>query len=247
MAKKETKFGLEKFAPALILLVIALSFAVGYLFNKINSLEQNINNPTVAGTANPPSAPTTGKLSADKAEKVPPVSEDDHIRGSRDAEVFIVEYSDLECPFCARFHPTAKQAVDEYEGKVAWVYRHFPLSTIHPKAIPAAIASECVAELGGSEAFWAFTDYIFENQTTALADLAGAAGKTGLNSAAVQTCIDSDKYADKVDQQYSAGANAGVTGTPGNFIINKNSEVWLLPGAVPFENLKATIDEALES
>ncbi len=78
----------------------------------------------------------------------------DHIRGNPDAPVTLVEYSDFECPFCKRFHPTVKRIVDEYGGRVRWVYRHFPLDEIHPvKARREAAAAECAAELGGNDAF----------------------------------------------------------------------------------------------
>jgi protein-disulfide isomerase len=104
---------------------------------------------------------TEGKLTAEQIARIPKVSAADHVRGSRSAQVFLIEYSDFQCSFCARFHPTAKQLVDEYQN-VAWVYRHFPLDAIHPLARPTAEASECVAELGGNDAFWEFTDAIFE-------------------------------------------------------------------------------------
>jgi protein-disulfide isomerase len=83
-----------------------------------------------------------------------PITSADHIRGNPNAPVKIVEYSDMECPFCKRFHPTMQQTVDEYDGKVAWVYRHFPLDSIHSKARSEAIATECAGELGGNDMFW---------------------------------------------------------------------------------------------
>jgi len=86
----------------------------------------------------------------------------DHYRGSGSPSITIIEYSDLECPFCARVHDTFKQIVDEHTD-VTWVYRHLPLS-FHPQAMPAAIASECVAREEGNEAFWNFADTIFANQ-----------------------------------------------------------------------------------
>ena len=101
------------------------------------------------------------KLSSDMVAKLPVVSDQDHIRGNRGAKVTLIEYSDFECPFCARFHPTTLQILDEYGDDVALVYRHFPLDQIHPSARPAAIASECIAELGGEEAFWSFVDEVF--------------------------------------------------------------------------------------
>jgi len=101
------------------------------------------------------------KLSSDRASKLTAISEKDHVRGNRSAKIKLVEYSDFECPFCQRFHLTAKQVLDEYGNDVAWVYRHFPLDQLHPKARPTAEASECVYELGGDEAFWKFTDEVF--------------------------------------------------------------------------------------
>ncbi len=100
------------------------------------------------------------KLPQEQASQLPSVSEQDHVKGERGAKVKLIEYSDYECPFCVRFHPTAQQVLDEYGNDLAWVYRHFPLDQIHPRARPAAEASECVAELGGEEAFWDFTDEV---------------------------------------------------------------------------------------
>ena len=99
-----------------------------------------------------------------RAKAMRPVSKDsDHIRGNPAAPVTLVEYSDFECPFCKRFHTTAKRLVDESGGRVKWVYRHFPLDELHPvKARQEAVASECAAELGGNDAFWKFADRLYE-------------------------------------------------------------------------------------
>tara|TARA_B100001179_G_C18513536_1_gene369634 strand:- start:114 stop:884 length:771 start_codon:yes stop_codon:yes gene_type:complete len=88
---------------------------------------------------------------------------DDHYRGAENASIQIIEYSDLECPFCSRIHPTLEQVVANNDN-VVWAYRHLPLDSIHPQAMPAAIASECVAREEGNEAFGTFIDTIFENQ-----------------------------------------------------------------------------------
>lgn len=93
---------------------------------------------------------------------IDPVTEDDYIRGNQDATVKIVEYSDFDCPYCAQFHQTMKQIVNDYDAsEVAWVYRHFPIPQLHPDAPRKARASECVADLGGEDAFWTFADEIF--------------------------------------------------------------------------------------
>ena len=101
------------------------------------------------------------KLGADQAAKVPKLESNDHVRGNRNAQVLLIEYSDFQCPFCQRFHATGLQVLDEYGNDAAWVYRHFPLDQLHPQARPAAVASECVYEIGGDEAFWQFADKVF--------------------------------------------------------------------------------------
>ena len=95
--------------------------------------------------------------------EVGPLTADDHIRGDANAPVKIVEFSDLECPYCKSFHPTMQQVVDQYQGQVVWAYRHLPLENIHPSARPLAEGSECAARLGGNDAFWQYVDYIFSN------------------------------------------------------------------------------------
>jgi protein-disulfide isomerase len=98
------------------------------------------------------------------AEEIRGVQENDHIRGNPNADIVIVEYSDTECPFCKQFHETMKRVIEEYgaDGKVAWVYRHFPIPSLHPKAPKQAEALECAAEQGGNEVFWKYTDKLYE-------------------------------------------------------------------------------------
>ncbi|MCI0542492.1 thioredoxin domain-containing protein [bacterium] len=103
------------------------------------------------------------KKLAEEAEVVS-VNPGEHILGNPNAEIFIIEYSDLECPFCKRFHETMKQAMEQYgkDGQVAWVYRHFPLDAIHNKARKEAEATECAGELGGNDMFWKYTNKLME-------------------------------------------------------------------------------------
>ena len=166
------------------------------------------------------------------------VTDEDHVRGDlKKADVIIVEYSDFECPFCSRHHPTMLQIAEEYGDKVAWVYRHFPLS-FHPEATPAALASECASEQGK---FWEYADELFANQTLLSADYYGQlAGELGLNQNKFDECLSSKKYQAVVDAQTSSGAAAGVNGTPATFINGQ-----LVSGAVPFASLKTIIDAEL--
>jgi len=107
-----------------------------------------------------------GKVQTRKSDVVAinmkPVSDGDHILGDKNAPVKIVEFSDTECPFCKRFHTTMQQVVKDNNGQVAWVYRHFPLDQLHSKARKEAEATECAAELGGNEKFWAYLNRLME-------------------------------------------------------------------------------------
>ena len=250
----------KRFVPVLLVVAVILAFFVGILWQKVRNLEKGGGTAVkTAGDAAGTKAvrpDVNGKLPEEQAKKVAGVSDDDHIRGAKDlsaragVQVYLIEYSDLECPFCKSFHPTAQLAVDEYRGKVAWVYRHFPLDTLHPKADKEAEAAECAAELGGNDGFWKFIDKIFEvtpsNNGLDPVKLPAYASQVGLDQTQFKTCLDSGKYAGKVEEQYQGGVTAGVTGTPGNFIMNKKGEVWVVPGAVPYENLKPIIEEALK-
>jgi hypothetical protein len=103
-----------------------------------------------------------GKVTTEYKGEVTPVESGEHILGNpTTAQVTIIEYSDFECPFCARFHPTLKKIVTESNGNVAWVYRQFPLVQIHQNAFERAVASECVAKIKGNDAFWKYADLLF--------------------------------------------------------------------------------------
>jgi len=246
--KKVTSiFAKENFNMLLVLALIVCAFAIGYLFNKVQSLEKggSSNTNIAAGNANNqpsnPSVPTPPQ-----AGDVDPVSDSDHVRGNRNATIALIEYSDYECPYCKSFHPTAQQALDEFGENLMWVYRHFPLDQLHPKARPSAIASECVAKLGGNDAFWKFTDTLFNATSWTIADLPNFATQAGVDKAAFESCQKDSSIADIVQNQYESGISAGVSGTPGNILLNtKTGEKRLIPGAVPFASLQSAIGQML--
>lgn len=232
-----------------VLLVVAIGFGIGFLSGSLwteNSLlksgaARTATVPT-AGTDPNALAPTEPQLLAD----VPPVTDDDHIRGNKDAKITLVEYSDFECPFCAAFHPTMKQVMEEYGDKVRWVYRHYPLS-FHPNAQKAAEASECVAKLGGNEAFWKYADAIFAENNKLEGQISPeaitiAVQASGVNAATVKTCMDNGEMATLVNTDLSEGTATGVTGTPGTILIKSNGEQQLISGALPYEQIKAYLD-----
>lgn len=180
--------------------------------------------------------------------KFPKVTDDDHIRGNKNAKVLLVEYSDFECPYCGKFHPTITAVNDEYGDDVAVVYRHFPLS-FHPNAEKAAEGSECVTKQKGNDGFWAYADYLFEqnlaNGKLSPDDIQQAAQTAGVNMDSFNTCLDSGEMADKVAKEQTAGGQVGVTGTPGTLVVTKDGAQEIIPGALPEAQIKTIVDKYL--
>ena len=159
-------------------------------------------------------------------------------RGPADAAVTIIEFSDYQCPFCRRAEPTVEQMLAQYEGKVRFVFRHFPLDRIHPQARGAAEAAACAAEQGK---FWEYHAALFaDGAQLDRAGLDAAATKTGLDGAAFKACVDERKTQALVEADLKAGEAAGVSGTPA-FFINGIP----LRGALPIDDFKKVIDAEL--
>ncbi len=203
--------------------------------------------PTTGAVPEPSVAQETGDL-----EQMEAISVEDHIRGNRDAPVKIVEYSDFECPFCKRFHETMQQATSAYGDQVAWVYRHFPLDSLHPvKARREAVASECVAELGGNDAFWKFADRFFEltpsnNQTDIDTVLPQIAREIGLDEAAFSECLASGRYDVHIEEDAQNAVASGGNGTPWSIVVTASGKKYPLSGAQPYESVRRLIDLALK-
>lgn len=180
---------------------------------------------------------------------VAPVSPNEHIFGDPNAPITIIEYSDLECPFCKQFHGTMKQIIAAYPGEVKWVYRNFPLEQLHPNAPKLAEASECVAELGGNQAYWKFLDEIFRrapiNTPFPMGELAAAATSVGVDGTRFTACYESGKYVAAVQASIEAAIAAGGQGTPHNILVTEDGEYVTIPGAQPFEAVKAEVEKAL--
>lgn len=178
---------------------------------------------------------------------VSPVTADDHILGNPDAPIKIVDFSDIDCPFCARFHVTMNSIMDEYgeSGEVAWVYRHFPLDQLHPEARRKAEASECVAELGGDGTFWQFLDILYERNET-LSDLSSIAGEVGVDVSAFESCLSSGRYSDAVQEDFDDARAAGGQGTPHSIVLVEGEIASTIPGAQSFETVKVLLDDLIE-
>ena len=202
----------------------------------------------VAGAPSAAVAPSPSAAAApapDVVGDVKAVTSDDHVQGPSNAALTLIEYSDFQCPYCSRFHPTMLQLMADpaYKGKIRWVFRHFPLS-FHPNAVPAANAAECASEQGK---FWEYADGLFNAQDQEGDAFYGTlADKLGLNRGKFDSCYSAKKYNARITADQSSGSTAGVNGTPGTIIINKAGAKQLVPGAVPYEQLKAMVDSALQ-
>ncbi len=231
----------------LVVLTIVGAFFLGSLWTKVGVLETkgNVSGGGVAAPTVQPNEPAP-----QKAQDVPKVTSKDHIRGDKNAKLALIEYSDIECPFCKRFHPTLKQMLDEYKGKVMWVYRDFPLG-FHANAQKEAEATECAGELGGEDMYWKYLDTLFERTTSngtgfALDALVPLAKELGLNEGKFRSCLDSGKYLKQIQEEIQGGSRAGVTGTPGSILLDTASgDTQLISGAVPYEQVKQAIETML--
>jgi protein-disulfide isomerase len=191
------------------------------------------------------------RAATEKIKNVRRVSARDHVYGNPKASVSLIEYSDFECPFCKRFHLTAKEIVKNYKEQVNWVYRHFPLNFHNPGAQKQAEASECANELGGRDAFWKYTDAIYERTKSngkgfPLTDIVPLAKELGLDEKKFAQCYESGKYEARVKEDLDEGGKIGINGTPANILLhNETGEVVFKSGAQPFEAFKSDIEKLL--
>ena len=190
----------------------------------------------------PNAAPSPRPASLD----IRPITSNDHIRGPENAKITILEYSDLECPFCKIFHQSMLEVMKEYPNDVRWVFRHAPIPQLHPNAPAIANASECAALQGK---FWEFTDVVFTGAPNSgglvLADLPKHAGTAGVpDISAFQACVAANTFTEKVQADFDDGQKAGPEnfGTPFNMVITADGKKTQLGGGVPFSQLKSIID-----
>lgn len=207
------------------------------------------------------SAPATATAPSGAGEvNMAPVTPADHILGNPDAPIKIVEYSDPSCPFCKVFNPTMVQIMGTYGagGKVAWIYRDFPLdkpdangNVLHKNAGTEAQAMECAASLGGNDKFWKYQQEWYQNVPQeaggrSVADdqkqIMQTAKDIGLDTVSFNECLTSGQFKSKVEKEYLDGLNAGVSGTPYSIIITPTGSKIPLPGVQSYATIKSAID-----
>jgi len=179
--------------------------------------------------------------------------DDDPMKGNPNAEITIVEFSDFQCPFCWKFYTQTLPLIEQNyisTGKVNFVYRDFPIQSIHPNAVPAALASECADDQGK---FWEMHDIIFKNQknwqdlqTTQFTSIFKEyVIEIGLDIDEFDSCMTSGKHFEEIQNDLNDGREYGVTGTPGFFVGNEDIGFTKLIGAQPFSSFQRVIEQQL--
>jgi len=197
--------------------------------------------PIQVGNEKPGTQQVTGTMD------VAPVTEKDHIYGNPNAPIMIVEYSDFDCPFCKNFHESMQKIMETYgkDGKVAWVYRQFPLKQLHPNAPKVAAASECVASIGGNDAFWKFANLLISdrgvNEPSNLAKLPEYAVTAGVDKAKYTACVDAGTFDAKIAEDVVAATKAGAKGTPYSVMIVGDQQ-GVIDGAQPYEVVSQMVE-----
>jgi protein-disulfide isomerase len=188
---------------------------------------------------------------ADALPKEPVIIANEPFKGKEGAKVAVIEFSDYQCPFCARYsNDTLAQIRADYveTGKVRYVFRDLPLP-FHKQAFKAAEAAHCGGEQGK---FWEMHDVLFQNQTAlAPEQLPAHAKSVGLDETRFQQCLDSGRFADGIKKDIADAGSVGIGGTP-TFLIGvfqpadgRVKVVKKLVGAKPYEEFKAAIDSLL--
>jgi len=237
---------LQTIGSKLVYILLLIAFLViGYLLGKVEALSKDTA-PIAAAPVAPAGQQAPQQPTSPDPEQVKKDLKMGHlpVEGNGNAKVTIVEFSDFECPFCGRFYTdTLPQLKKEYidTGKVKLYYRHYPLP-FHPKAVPLALAAECAND---QDAFWKMHDKIFENNATVATmtddQIKQWGADLGLDTAKFNTCYDEKTHQKEIDEDNTAGAAVGVSGTPTFYINGKQ-----LVGAQPFAAFKAIIDEELK-
>lgn len=209
--------------------ILALLLIISFVVNTNKETTNELQNPNNLAAQNAPSRVEVGV-------------DDDYVKGDPNAPITIVEFSDFECPFCARFYSQTLPSIQQKyidTGKVKFVYRDFPLG-FHKNAQKAAEAAQCAGDQGK---YWEFHDKIFENQPSLnLENLKKWAMELNLDVNEFNQCLDSGKYYDEVQQDMKDGTAAGVKGTPAFFINGV-----FLSGAQPFSAFEQIIEAELAS
>jgi protein-disulfide isomerase len=178
------------------------------------------------------------------------VDETDYIRGNPNAPILLIEYSDYDCPFCKDYHETLTRIMSEYgvTGKVAWVYRQFPIAQLHPNSPRVSEAALCVGKIGGNDAFWKFTDLIFQerdiDQPTNFTKIPDYVTYVGVDKDQYVSCMDNGDTTEAVKTSIEDAFNIGARGTPYTVLVVGNQQA-IISGAQPYDVVKGIIENLI--
>ncbi len=244
MAKKINTWMISTLVLAGIIIGTGIGIGVSQLSFMKKALA--VNTGVNAGTT--PADTGTQKVDPKDIE-ISPVGPEDHVRGAKNPKVTFVEYSDTECPFCLKFHPIMQKLVKAFPDDVQWVYRHLPLTDLHPKAMRESVALECAGELGGNDGFWTYLDRLQEitpgNNKLDPKELYTIAAYTKLDAGKFSECLDSGRYDAKINAQIAEAAKNGGNATPFSVVIGPDAKKYLLIGQVEYAPLETAVKKLL--
>ncbi len=251
-SKKDGDFSSYVLPVSILLAAVIMGYS---MVSAANTLGESWSGTLIpAGNGEVVPNPGDGELVPTPSLSIAELSEDSASKlGSDSAPVVMVEYSDMQCPFCRRhFEQTHNQLVTKYveTGKLQIVFKDFPLS-FHPMATVSANATRCAGDQGK---YWEMHDKMFIEQAKGgtgtvsytLDDIKTWGADLGLDASTFNSCVDSDKYAAEVQANFSDGAAAGVSGTPSFFIGLRNGDGQLIVGAQPYSSFESTIEALLQ-
>ena len=232
-------FKRSHFYSVLTVLAFAAGILLGYVVWGVDS-PVGAGAPSAAQIANQPSGPVVEAPVTQQAEfrryDIP--TGDSYAIGPADAPITIVEFSDYQCPFCRRWHADVYESLlAAYPGKIRLVYRHLPLTSLHPDAFSAAEAAMCAGEQG---AFWTFHEKLFSSEALGNSTYIQYAQDLGLNMKNFESCVNDRKYQQAVDDDLNFAVDLGIRSTP-TFFINGIA----LVGAQPLDVFQQVIDKEL--
>ncbi|WP_198245454.1 DsbA family protein [methane-oxidizing endosymbiont of Gigantopelta aegis] len=170
----------------------------------------------------------------------------DHIYGNPNAPISVIEYSDFECPYCRKIHPTLKRLVDDSKGTINWVFRHMPADFHQPNARQEAEAAECAANLAGNDGFWRFAEKLFQhprrNKQSHQYLIRQAAKRSNIDADALMKCLEQRRFKEKVEKNIEETKLLKLVGTPANILIHHPSgRLMLRQGAASLLRLRLDI------
>lgn len=183
-------------------------------------------------------------------EPIAIISSADNIRGNPNAPVMFVTYTNYECPSCRNFHLSMNRILQEYgqQGDIAWTFRHLPLERDYPNANRVANAAECVAELGGNQAFWIFSDELFRDRSslgpTRLSQLPQYATTAGVLETDFNRCMNEERHLEEINSQADDATASGAFSIPYT-VVMAGEEIGVINGSVPHADLRQIVESAI--